>query len=103
MTHPFLTDNIWLDKWRVDDAERVYYERKSGVCGSQDKVGVVQSRCMLKPPFQPASAIAAEIAKARSQIRNSLKTEVRYFGVILCGKGDTCSRCSPNIANALPE
>ncbi|XP_066972341.1 elongation factor 1-delta-like isoform X4 [Macrobrachium rosenbergii] len=46
-------ENIWFDKWRVDDAEREFYERKylggSGL-----------------------GTLANQIAKARQEIQNSL-------------------------------
>merc|ERR1712012_1017093 len=32
MSHPFIAEipSIWFDKWRCDDAEKVYQEKKSG-------------------------------------------------------------------------
>jgi len=57
MSHPFIAEipSIWFDKWRCDDAEKVYQEKKSGV--------------------QTGSSLVTEIAKARRQIQNSLKTD----------------------------
>jgi len=59
MSHPFIAEipSIWFDKWRCDDAEKVYQEKKSGV----------------QP--QTGSSLVTEIAKARRQIQNSLKTD----------------------------
>jgi len=59
MSHPFVAEipSIWFDKWRCDDAEKVYQEKKSG---AQPQTG---------------SSLVTEIAKARRQIQNSLKTD----------------------------
>ncbi|XP_071546935.1 elongation factor 1-delta-like isoform X1 [Panulirus ornatus] len=46
-------ENIWFDKWRVDDAERQFYENKS-LGGSG------------------LGSLASQIAKARQEIQNSL-------------------------------
>jgi len=58
MAHPYIAEipSIWFDKWRCDDAEKVYQEKKSGA--------------------QSGSSLVTEIAKARRQIQNSLKTDV---------------------------
>jgi len=57
MSHPFIAEipSIWFDKWRCDDAEKVYQEKISGA--------------------QTGSSLVTEIAKARRQIQNSLKTD----------------------------
>jgi len=57
MAHPYVAEipSIWFDKWRCDDAEKVYQEKKSGA--------------------QSGSSLVTEIAKARRQIQNSLKTD----------------------------
>ncbi|KAK8726492.1 hypothetical protein OTU49_010276, partial [Cherax quadricarinatus] len=46
-------ENIWFDKWRVDDAERQFYENKA-----QGSSGL--------------GSLASQIAKARQEIKNSL-------------------------------
>ncbi|XP_045583617.1 elongation factor 1-delta isoform X2 [Procambarus clarkii] len=46
-------ENIWFDKWRVDDAEREFYEKKA-----QGSSGL--------------GSLASQIAKARQEIQNSL-------------------------------
>jgi len=59
MTHPYVSElpSIWFDKWRCDDAEKVYHEKQS--CNQQAGDG---------------SSLVTEIAKARRHIQNSLKT-----------------------------
>ncbi|KAG0721265.1 Elongation factor 1-delta [Chionoecetes opilio] len=47
-------ETIWFDKWRVDDAERQFYENKSSSEGSG------------------LGSVASQIAKARQEIKNSL-------------------------------
>lgn len=36
MANPLLSENIWFDKYRVEDAERAYYEKQSGVVSAVD-------------------------------------------------------------------
>jgi len=58
MSHPYVSEipSIWFDKWRCDDAEKIYQEKQSGGgCGG--------------------SAIVSEIAKARKHIQNSLNQD----------------------------
>jgi len=61
MSHPFVAEipSIWFDKWRCDDAEKVYQEKKSGAGAGA----------------QTGTSLVSEIAKARRQIQNSLKTD----------------------------
>jgi len=65
MAHPYLSEfseTIWFDKWRVDDAERAHQEKLAGTGGvCQSKGG--------------QSSLVNEIAKARQQIQNSLKSD----------------------------
>jgi len=58
MSHPYVSEipSIWFDKWRCDDAERIYQEKQSGTGSS-------------------GSSIVSEIAKARQHIQNSLKQD----------------------------
>jgi len=51
-----LPDSVWLDKYKYDDAERLYHEKVDGAPGSPLKSRLVQ-----------------EIAKAREQIKTSLE------------------------------
>jgi len=62
MSHPFVAEipSIWFDKWRCDDAEKAHQEKKSGACVAGAQTG---------------SSLVTEIAKARRQIQNSLKTD----------------------------
>ncbi|XP_063877566.1 elongation factor 1-beta'-like isoform X2 [Scylla paramamosain] len=80
-------ENIWFDKWRVDDAERQFYEKKSS-CGLVSEGGESSpaGNESGRLPQQEASPIASEpneegsglgsvasqIAKARQEIKNSL-------------------------------
>nr|XP_053653117.1 elongation factor 1-delta-like isoform X2 [Cherax quadricarinatus] len=58
-------ENIWFDKWRVDDAERQFYENKA-----QGSSGL--------------GSLASQIAKARQEIKNSLGGRTGSAG---CGGG----------------
>ncbi|XP_045120944.1 elongation factor 1-beta'-like isoform X4 [Portunus trituberculatus] len=68
-------ENIWFDKWRVDDAERQFYEKKSSPavglsCARQSCTGQV-----LGLDYKEGSglgSVASQIAKARQEIKNSL-------------------------------
>jgi elongation factor 1-delta len=65
MAHPYLSEfseTIWFDKWRVDDAERVYQEKLAGTGGATQSKG-------------GQSSLVNEIARARQQIQNSLKSD----------------------------
>jgi len=58
LSHPYVAEipSIWFDKWRCDDAEKIYQEKQcGGGCGG--------------------SAIVSEIAKARNHIKNSLNQD----------------------------
>lgn len=59
MDNPLLTEGVWFEKWRCDDAEAQYQIKLSGGNVSQDS--------------QP-SRLVSEIERARQQIQNSLKT-----------------------------
>ncbi|XP_066972339.1 elongation factor 1-delta-like isoform X2 [Macrobrachium rosenbergii] len=67
-------ENIWFDKWRVDDAEREFYERKY-----LPAVGNPHARSCASRPIGVTSkggsglgTLANQIAKARQEIQNSL-------------------------------
>jgi len=51
-----IPDSVWMDKYKYDDAERLYHEQMNGAPGSPLKSRLVQ-----------------EIAKAREQIKTSLE------------------------------
>ncbi|KAK3870685.1 hypothetical protein Pcinc_024107 [Petrolisthes cinctipes] len=68
MTLELAHENIWFDKWRVDDAERQFYENKS-LAGSG------------------LGSLASQIAKARQEIQNSLVSGGRTGGAAGVGGG----------------
>jgi len=60
MAHPMLQDNIWFDKFRYEDAEKIYEERKA-----QAHSGLV---------VEGSSTLVNEIARAREHIQKSLSS-----------------------------
>ncbi|XP_037781867.1 elongation factor 1-beta'-like [Penaeus monodon] len=96
-------ENIWFDKWRVDDAEREFYENKSMPNDSQEQVcesikmqespsahisqgsersekseSLKSSQLELQEEGSSAlGTLASQIAKARQEIQNSLASVSR--------------------------
>ncbi|XP_042886901.1 probable elongation factor 1-delta [Penaeus japonicus] len=110
-------ENIWFDKWRVDDAEREFYENKSMPIDSQEQV--CESVKMQESSSAPVSQVseksenlkstqleqqeeggsalgtlASQIAKARQEIQNSLASGSR---------GGSGSGVSPDILNRITK
>ncbi|XP_027226543.1 elongation factor 1-beta' isoform X1 [Penaeus vannamei] len=110
-------ENIWFDKWRVDDAEREFYENKSMPNYSQKQV--CESIKMEEAPSADVSQVseksenlkssqieqqeeggsalgtlASQIAKARQEIQNSLASGSR---------GGSGSGVSPDILNRITK
>ncbi|ELU18563.1 hypothetical protein CAPTEDRAFT_228652 [Capitella teleta] len=68
VSNPLTQEQVWVDKFRVEDAETSFYERQSGVasgCPSTESVG---------------SSLVNEIARARQHIKNALNQEVSVSG-----------------------
>ncbi|XP_066972337.1 elongation factor 1-delta-like isoform X1 [Macrobrachium rosenbergii] len=77
-------ENIWFDKWRVDDAEREFYERKYLTQGAATAVDeqdtgddthgaeCFQENRKVLEGGSGLGTLANQIAKARQEIQNSL-------------------------------
>jgi len=61
-------ESIWFDKWRCDDAEKQFYEKKSGLTRIRAP-GQVARGCKGDSGL---GTLASQIAKARQEIQNSL-------------------------------
>ncbi|XP_042878587.1 elongation factor 1-delta-like [Penaeus japonicus] len=57
-------ENIWFDKWRVDDAEREFYENKSMPIDSQEQV--CESVKMQESSSAPVSQVSEKSENLKS-------------------------------------
>ncbi|XP_050712156.1 elongation factor 1-beta'-like isoform X4 [Eriocheir sinensis] len=100
-------ENIWFDKWRVDDAERQFYETKSS-CGLESQgceSTSADNECSRLPqqatspsgsqPSEEGSglgSVASQIAKARQEIKNSLSASHAGGSIGSQGSADVLNR-----------
>ncbi|XP_047481050.1 elongation factor 1-beta'-like isoform X2 [Penaeus chinensis] len=88
-------ENIWFDKWRVDDAEREFYENKSMPNDSQEQV--CESIKMQESPSAHASQVSERSEK--SENLKSSQIEPQEEG----SRGGSSSGVNPDILNRITK
>ncbi|XP_063610961.1 elongation factor 1-beta'-like isoform X2 [Penaeus indicus] len=88
-------ENIWFDKWRVDDAEREFYENKSMPNDSQEQV--CESVKMQESPSARASQVSERSEK--SENLKSSQVEPQEEG----SRGGSSSGVNPDILNRITK
>jgi len=73
MLDPLAQETVWFDKWRADDAERMYQEKLSKACSGNEIMPRKEKRNKQRAG---SSSLVGQIEKARQHIQQSLQNPV---------------------------